>query len=546
MQDRQKRRLRVKDMENYDYIVVGGGTAGCVLADRLTSSGRYSVLVLEAGGRPSSPWIRIPAGFSKLLTDTRYNWRFHTEAEDNTNLREISVPRGKGLGGSTLINGMIYVRGQRRDYDAWRDGGASNWGFDDVEPYFRKLERCMHAGPSRGHGGPMIVEQVRERFPLSDIFLQAAQQDGLPLNEDYNDQCQDGAVRYQVTQSRGRRWSAYDGYLRPALGRGNLRVETHAHVLHLDLDGRRCTGVTYRKNGRKHAVRAGIEVVLAAGAIQSPQLLELSGIGSPELLQSLGIPVRHELRSVGENYIDHFATRMNWRIKNAVTLNEMSRGWRLGLAISEYFAKRSGILTLGTGLVGAFVKTQPELPTPDAQFFFMPASYANAAERVLDRKPGMTIGVTQLRPQSAGSIHVNSCDPDACPSIRPNFLASPVDQQCMIQGMKIARRIVGRPAFEPYIEAEMSPGEHVQADCDWLAFARNNGQTIYHPIGTCRLGEDEAAVVDSRLRVRGLDGLRVVDASVMPRMVSGNIQAAVMMVAEKGADLVLEDAARAR
>ena len=285
-----------------------------------------------------------------------------------------------------------------------------------------------------------------------------------------------------------------------------------------------------------------MEVVLAAGAIQSPQLLELSGIGRAELLQSYGITVRHGLRGVGENYIDHFCTRMNWRVKEAVTLNEMSRSWRLGLAVSEYYARRTGILTLGTGLVNAFVKTRPEMVTADAQYFFMHASYANAAERVLDKLPGMTIGVTQLRPESVGTIHIKSKDPCAGPSIRPNFLSSPVDQECMVRSMQIARRIVERPALRRHVVEEMSPGSPVRSDADWLAFARQNGQTIYHPIGTCRMGEDDTAVVDLRLRVRGMSGLRIVDASVMPRMVSGNIQAAVMMVAEKAADLILEDA----
>lgn len=532
-------------MDTYDYIIVGGGTAGCILANRLTASGRFRVLMLEAGGEPKSMWINIPAGFSKLLTNKSYNWRFQTEAEDNTNGRVISVPRGKGLGGSSLINGMIYVRGQPGDYDAWRDAGALGWSFKDVEPYFRKIESYKNGGATRGHDGPMKVEQVRERFPISDAFIKAANEGGLPFNEDYNAERQDGVGYYQVTQNGGRRWSAYDGYLRPALQRKKLTVETDAHVLRVELSGKRCTGVTYRKGGQELTVKAGIEVILAAGAIQSVQVLELSGIGQPELLNALDIPVQHVLPGVGENYIDHFATRMNWRVKDTVTLNEMSRSWRLGKAVLQYFTRRTGILTLGTGLVNAFVKTKAGMATPDAQYFFVHASYANAAERVLDKLPGMTIGVTQLRPESVGSIHIKSRDPFAGPSIRPNFLSTAVDQECMIRSMQIARSIVERPALKPYVVEEMSPGVQVRSDADWLAFARANGQTIYHPIGTCRMGEDDGAVVDLRLKVRGLQGLRIIDASVMPKMVSGNIQAAVMMVAEKGADLVLEDAARA-
>ena len=530
-------------MDAYDYVIVGGGTAGCILANRLTAAGIHRVLVLEAGGEPTSGWIGIPAGFSKLLNHPEYNWRFQTEAEDNTDGRVIAVPRGKGLGGSTLINGMVYVRGQPGDYDAWRDGGAPGWAWTDVEPYFRKLENYENGGPARGHDGPMNIEQVRERFPISDAFIAAAREDGLAFNDDYNAGQQEGVGYYQVTQRHGRRWSAYDAYLAPVLRRANLRVVTGAHVLRLALEGRRCTGVTYRKDGAEISVGARAEVILAAGAIQSPQLLELSGIGRPEVLQAQGIEVRHALEGVGENYIDHFCTRMNWRVKDALTLNEMSRGWRLGLAVSQYFTRRTGILTLGTGLVNAFVKTLPELPTADAQFFFVHASYANAAERVLDRLPGMTIGVTQLRPHSAGSIHVSSADAMAGPSIRPNFLADPRDRECMVRSMRIARRIVGQPALRPHVVQETSPGPEVASDADWLAFARRNGQTIYHPIGTCRMGADgdRGAVVDLRLRLRGLAGLRVVDASVMPKMVSGNIQAAVMMVAEKAADLILED-----
>ncbi len=529
-------------MDSFDYVIVGGGTAGCVLANRLTASGRHRVLLLEAGGEPSGMWIPIPAGFTKLLTNRKYNWRFETTPEPNTNQRVIAVPRGKGLGGSTLINGMIYVRGQPQDYDAWRDGGARGWGYADVEPYLRKVECYAPGGASRGKAGPVNLEQVHERFPIADAFLQAARQDGQPLNDDYNGADQEGFGYYQVNQRAGRRWSAHDAYLAPARKRSNLVVVTGAQVSSLDFDGKRCTGVTYRRAGQDIQVRASIEVVLAAGAVQTPQLLELSGIGQPELLLSIGVPVRHALRGVGENYIDHFATRMNWRVKNTVTLNEMSRGWRLVREVMRYFTQRQGILTLGTGLVHGFVKSSPDVPTPDAQYFFVHASYANAAERILDRAPGMTIGVTQLRPESVGSIHARSRDPAAGPDIRPNFLGSPVDQQCMARSMQLARRIVAQPAMRDFIDHEMSPGEAVHSEADWISFARANGQSIYHPLGTCRMGEDDAAVVDLRLRVHGLGGLRVVDASVMPRMVSGNIQAAVMMTAEKGADLILEDA----
>jgi choline dehydrogenase len=529
-------------MQTCDFVIVGGGTAGCILANRLTESGRYRVLLLEAGGEPESRWIPVPAGFSKLLVDPVYNWRFETEPEENTRNRVIAVPRGKGLGGSSLINGMIYVRGQPEDYDRWETGGAIGWSGAAVEPYFRRLEDYPAGGPGRGHGGPMKLHRVSERYTIADAFLKAARQDGQPIADDYNGSSQEGFGYYQVLQHRGRRWGVYEGYLAPARKRPNLRVETGAHVLRLDLDGARCTGLLYRQGDREIRVEAGIEVILAAGSVQSPQLLELSGIGRPSVLQPLGIEVRHALEGVGENYIDHFCTRMNWRVRNTTTLNERARGWRLAAAVAEYAFRRTGILTLATGLVHGFVRTRAELPTPDAQYFFMHASYADASKRILDREPGMTLGVAQLRPESSGSIHIRSTDPMAAPAIRPNFLAALSDRACLVDAMKIARRIVGQPALQPYVAHEMSPGPQIRTDDEWLEFARINGQTIYHPIGTCRMGDDPLAVVDLRLRVHGVAGLRVVDASVAPQMVSGNTQGVVMMIAERAADLILDDA----
>ncbi len=530
-------------MERYDYVVVGGGTAACVLANRLTADGRHTVLMLEAGGEPKSMWIKIPAGFTKLLNDPAYNWRFQTEPESSTRDRVIAIPRGKGLGGSSLINGMIYVHGQPQDYDHWASLGATGWSAQDVAPYFARMETYLPGDSRRGKSGPMQIAQVAERYPIAHALLKAAVEDGQPLNDDYNGERQEGFGYYQVAQQGGQRWSVVDGYLNPARHRKNLTVRCGAHVLKVSVEAGRCTGVTYRQDGREVSVAAGREVILAAGAVQTPQILELSGIGRPDVLQSLGIAVVHAAPRVGENYIDHFATRLNWRVKNTETLNELAQGWRLGKSVLEYFTRHTGILTLGTGLIHGFIKTRPELMTPDVQYFFMHASYANAAIRKLDSFPGMTLGVTGLRPTSQGSIHIKSADPLAGPAIRPNFLANEADRQVLIEGMKIARRIVGRSALANYIDAEMSPGQSVQTDVDWLNFARENGQTIYHPIGTCRMGSDADAVVDVRLRFKGLGGLRIVDASVMPAMVSGNTQAAVMMVAERGADLILQDAA---
>ena len=391
-------------MDSFDYIIVGGGTAGCALAARLSERAEHTVLLLEAGSRDTGFWIRIPAGFTKLLTNPKYNWLFHTEPEDNVLGRTLVVPRGKGLGGSSSINGMIFVRGQPLDFDGWSQLGATGWDFANVLPYFKRLENFEDGGDDmRGHGGPVNVVRVAERHEIPEAFLSAAQQAGFAVKSDYNGTEQEGFGWYQVTQRDGRRWSATDAYLRPALSRPNLVVRTNAHVTRVNFEGRKAVGVTYRVGNEETRVTARAEVILAAGAVQSPQLLELSGVGHPDVLGKVGIPVIHALPGVGENYIDHYATRMNWRVKVPITLNEQTRGWRLGVAVGQYFLTRKGILTLGTGIAHGFVRTRPELSSPDIQYFFVHASYGDASTRALDSAPGMTIGVSQLRPESKGS-----------------------------------------------------------------------------------------------------------------------------------------------
>ncbi len=529
--------------DTFDYIIVGGGNAGCVLANRLTASGKHTVALIEAGEDGQSHWVNIPAGFSKLLTNPRHNWRLVSEPEDGTMNREIAIPKGKGLGGSTLINGMIYVRGQPQDFDGWAQRGCTGWSFDDVLPYFKKIEDYDEAdGPLRARGGPLPLTTVQERPAIGRAFIDAARAAGHPENDDYNGASQDGFGYYQVNQKDGRRVSAAAAYLDPVRKRANLTILTGAQASRILLEGRRATGVELRQRGQTRQLRASAEVILAAGAFHSPQLLELSGIGDPDVLRAAGVGVVHQTSGVGANYIDHYCTRMNWRVTQPVTLNEMTRGLSLVKSVLQYAATRKGILTYGTGLVHGFMRTRPDIEGPDVQLFFMHASYANAAERKLDKLPGMTIGVTQLRPESRGTIHISAPDVATPPIIRPNFLSAAEDRRCMVDGMKMTREVVAQTPMDPFRGAELSPGADCQTDDDWLQFARQNGQTIYHASGTCRMGTDANAVVDPALKVNGIEGLRVVDASIMPTIVSGNTQAAVFMIAEKGADLILQDA----
>ncbi|HET7883567.1 MAG TPA: GMC family oxidoreductase N-terminal domain-containing protein [Acetobacteraceae bacterium] len=527
-----------------DYIVVGAGSAGCVVASRLSETGAR-VTLLEAGPRDWLPWIHIPAGVLKLLHHPVVNWNYSADAGPGSAGRAIHWPRGKVLGGSSSINGMLYVRGNPADYDGWAQMGCRGWSFDDVLPLFRKSEHYVQgADPEyRGKGGPLLVEDYRTILPLTHRFVEAAQQVGFAFSKDLNGRMQEGVGYSQMTRKGRFRGSTAQTFLAQARGRENLRIETEALATRLIMDGTRCVGVAFRQRGSDREARAAREVILCGGAINSPHLLQISGIGPAAHLQSIGVGVVHDLPGVGRNLQDHYVARISHRARNAVSINQLARGVRLAGEAARFVATGRGALTFGVTSAQVFCRSRPELASPDLQLLFTPASYDAARFGELERAPGMTVAVCPVRPDSRGTIMARSADPFAPPAITPNYLSDPNDQRVLNAGMRITRNIFAAPAIAQHSEAEMLPGVTVTSDDELADYSRRYGTTIFHPVGTCRMGEGPGAVVDSRLRVHGIGGLRIVDASVMPTLTTGNTNAPTIMIGEKGAAMIREDAA---
>ncbi len=534
-------------MSEYDYIVVGAGSAGCVLANRLSADADKRVLLLEAGGRDRNPWIHVPVGYFKTLHNPNTDWCYKTEPDPGLNGRSIDWPRGKTLGGSSSINGLIYIRGHRQDYDHWRQLGNAGWSFEDVLPYFKRSENQERGGDDyHGADGPLAVSDMRFQSDICDAFITAAEEIGIPRNNDFNGPEQEGAGYFQLTTRKGWRCSTAVAYLNPIRHRRNLDIVTHAFVKHIQFaDGETgtATGIAYTiDHETRHAgLRPGGEIVLSGGTIGSPQILQVSGIGPGELLSGLGIPVKKDMPGVGGNLQDHLQVRMVYKV-NVPTLNDQINSFFRRMLIGmEYVMRRTGPMAMGASQVCVFAKTKPELDAPDIQYHFQPLS-ADKPGMEMHPFSGITASACQLRPQSAGRIEIKSPDAADYPAIHPNYLSAAVDQEIAVDAMHITRKLMATNAMAPFITEEMTPGPNVQTEEELLDSARNISQTIYHPVGTCKMGSDANSVVDSRLRVNGVKGLRVVDASIMPTITSGNTNAPVIMIAEKAADLIREDA----
>jgi choline dehydrogenase-like flavoprotein len=528
----------------YDYVIVGAGSAGCVLANRLSADPDQRVMLLEAGGRDNYIWIHVPIGYLYTQNNKRTDWCFKTEAEAGLNGRALNYPRGRVLGGCSSINGMIYMRGQSRDYDLWRQLGNAGWSWDDVVPYFKRSED-FHQGADAHHGaaGEWRVEDQRLSWEILDAFREAAFQTGIPKTDDFNRGDNEGCGYFHVNQRRGFRRNTAQAFLKPVRGRSNLTVLTGAQARKLCFEGRKAIGVEFRHDGAEVMVRARREVILAAGALGSPQLLQLSGIGPGPLLRMFGIPVRHALPGVGENLQDHLQLRTAYKVHGVKTMNERANSWlgRAGMGL-EYLLFRRGPLTMAPSQLGAFAKSDGARETPDLEYHVQPLSLPKFGEP-LDDFPAITASVCNLRPESRGSIRIKNPDPFAPPAIQPNYLATPGDRKVAAAAIRLTRKIMAAPAMAKYLPDEFRPGPEAQSEAELAKAAGDIGTTIFHPVGTAKMGQDDMAVVDERLRVRGIEGLRVVDASVMPAITSGNTNAPTIMIAEKGSDMIREDRA---